>query len=127
MPVAEGLPAPRSGSELQRVIAAERAGAPLLLLRGGDDELQVLVLPRDGGHLTIGRGPGNAISLPWDSEVSRTHAELERVGEDWMVADDGLSSNGTFVNGQRLAGRRRVTSFESATRRSRCASLPPLG
>ena len=36
------------------------------------------------------------------------HAELERVGEEWALADDGLSRNGSFVNGERVAGRRRL-------------------
>jgi DNA-binding CsgD family transcriptional regulator len=30
------------------------------------------------------------------------------VGGDWTVVDDGLSRNGSFVNGDRLAGRRRL-------------------
>ena len=45
---------------------------------------------------------------PWDSEVSRLHAQLEPVGRDWIVVDDGLSRNGTFVNGERVNGRRRL-------------------
>ena len=36
------------------------------------------------------------------------HAALERVGDDWTVVDDGLSRNGTFVNGERVTGRRRL-------------------
>ena len=41
-------------------------------------------------------------------EASRVHSELVRVGEEWTIADDGLSRNGTYVNGQRLGGRRRL-------------------
>ena len=33
---------------------------------------------------------------------------LERIGADWTVVDDGLSANGTFVNGERVQGRRRL-------------------
>ena len=36
------------------------------------------------------------------------HAELERVGESWAVADDGLSRNGSYVNGKRVRGRQRL-------------------
>jgi len=36
------------------------------------------------------------------------HAQLEPVGSDWALIDDGLSRNGTFVNGERVAGRRRL-------------------
>ena len=45
---------------------------------------------------------------PWDTEVSRLHAQLEPVGSDWIVVDDGLSRNGTYVNGERVNGRRRL-------------------
>ena len=51
---------------------------------------------------------GNDVALPWDPEVSRLHAELERVRDDWVLCDDGLSRNGTFVNGARVSGRRRL-------------------
>jgi pSer/pThr/pTyr-binding forkhead associated (FHA) protein len=36
------------------------------------------------------------------------HAEVERIAGDWAVTDDGLSSNGTFVNGDRVQSRRRL-------------------
>jgi pSer/pThr/pTyr-binding forkhead associated (FHA) protein len=58
--------------------------------------------------MTIGRRPSNPIGLAWDTNVSRVHAQLERVGDSWTVADDGLSRNGTWVNGERLTGRRRL-------------------
>ena len=43
--------------------------------------------------------------LGFDLEVSRAHALLELVGGRWTVVDDGLSRNGTFVNGSRVHGR----------------------
>jgi DNA-binding CsgD family transcriptional regulator len=58
----------------------------------------------------IGRRSACPISLAWDSEVSRAHAELQPVGSEWAIADDGLSQNGTFVNGARVVGRRRLRS-----------------
>ena len=30
------------------------------------------------------------------------------MGSDWVVCDEGLSHNGTFVNGERVRGRRRL-------------------
>jgi pSer/pThr/pTyr-binding forkhead associated (FHA) protein len=48
------------------------------------------------------------IALPWDSQVSRLHAELVRLGEDWILQDDGLSRNGSFVNGEVVRGQRRL-------------------
>jgi hypothetical protein len=62
----------------------------------------------DQTSLTIGRGSGCDIRLSWDERVSRVHAGLEVVGSDWALVDDGLSRNGTFLNGERLNGRRRL-------------------
>jgi pSer/pThr/pTyr-binding forkhead associated (FHA) protein len=45
--------------------------------------------------------------------VSRLHAQFERVEQDWTVVDDGLSRNGTFVNGERLTGRRRLNDGDA--------------
>lgn len=56
----------------------------------------------------IGRSPSAEVSIDWDLEVSRVHARLERVGGAWTIIDDGLSRNGTFVNGRRLSGRVRL-------------------
>ena len=36
------------------------------------------------------------------------HAELEPSGGEWTLVDDGLSRNGSFVNGERVNGRRRL-------------------
>lgn len=63
---------------------------------------QVLELRAD--ITTVGRGEGVDVSLS-DSSVSRLHAELVRRGDQVYVADLGLSTNGTRVNG-RPVGRR---------------------
>ena len=55
----------------------------------------------------IGRNPDQGIELAWDPQVSRVHAVLERVGGVWTVEDDGLSRNGTAVNGVRAQPARR--------------------
>jgi pSer/pThr/pTyr-binding forkhead associated (FHA) protein len=94
-----------SPAELAARLAAERRGAPFLLFRDGDGRQQLVELD---GPLTIGRRPENGIALAWDTEVSRVHAQLERVGGDWALIDDGLSRNGSYVNGERVAGRRRL-------------------
>jgi len=54
--------------------------------------------------VTVGRDAACDVALPGDEEVSRLHAELERVGGHWVLADHGLSRNGTFLNGERLHG-----------------------
>ena len=46
--------------------------------------------------------------MPWDPEVSRLHAELEYKAGEWTLCDDGFSQNGTYVNGLRIHGRRRL-------------------
>lgn len=92
----------RSATQLQQIIAAERLGAPFLVLDEGGP------LTLRGERITIGRTERNEIALPQDTEVSRLHAELERIAGEWTVTDDGLSRNGTFVNGRRIAGRTRL-------------------
>jgi pSer/pThr/pTyr-binding forkhead associated (FHA) protein len=87
----------------------EWAGAegPVLVYR--DDGGSQRFVPLDGRtSLTIGRSSGCDVQLAWDERVSRVHAGLELVGPDWTVVDDGLSRNGTFLNGERLNGRRRL-------------------
>jgi FHA domain/Bacterial regulatory proteins, luxR family len=98
----------QSPAELKAVIEAERAGHPFVVYRDGGGDQRILVLGEDRTRVHVGRGLANDVALEWDSEVSRLHAELERAGADWTVSDDGLSRNGTWVNGERIAGRRRL-------------------
>ena len=95
-------------AEIQERIAAERRGTPFLVYRDADN-LQVIVdLVPTGERVTIGRRPSNDVVLDWDSEISRVHAALERIGDDWTVVDDGLSHNGTYLNGKRVTARERL-------------------
>jgi pSer/pThr/pTyr-binding forkhead associated (FHA) protein len=95
-------------AELKARMQAERRGEPFLLYRDGDGRQHIAELDSAATGLTVGRRPDNHVALPWDAEVSRVHAQLERVGGDWAVIDDGLSRNGTYVNGDRVTGRRRL-------------------
>lgn len=95
-------------AELKEIIAAERTGFPFVVWRTDEGEQRLLLLDQDRWRVTIGRDPAADIPLPWDAEVSRTHALLEQVGRGWTVVDDGLSRNGSFVNGARAIGRRRL-------------------
>jgi pSer/pThr/pTyr-binding forkhead associated (FHA) protein len=97
-----------SPEELRERIAAERRGAPFLVYRTDTGDQALVDLGSAGDRLTIGRRASNDVALEWDSRVSRVHAALERVGEEWAVTDDGLSHNGTWVNGERTTGRRRL-------------------
>src|SRR5918998_134530 len=94
--------------ELRERLRAEATGAPLLVYRDGDGRQVILDLGAAPDRLTLGRGEGSDVPLPWDARVSRTHAELERLGAEWAVSDDGLSRNGTWLNGSRVTGRRRL-------------------
>jgi pSer/pThr/pTyr-binding forkhead associated (FHA) protein len=96
-------------SELQERISSDRAGRPYLLLRGGDGAQLIVALDERPPQMTIGRASGSDLCLDWDDGVSRAHARLERLGTDaWMLVDDGLSRNGSSVNGERLRQRRRL-------------------
>src|SRR5215207_5769893 len=89
-------------------LAAERLGLPFLVYRDGEGHQRIHPLDRGRRSVTIGRREEADISLPWDPELSRLHAELELHAGEWTITDDGLSQNGTWVNGLRLAGRRRL-------------------
>jgi DNA-binding CsgD family transcriptional regulator len=57
---------------------------------------------------TVGHAPENDISLADDPTASRLHAILERFQAGWCVTDLG-SSNGTWVNGERIWSSRRLS------------------
>ena len=56
-------------------------------------------LPAD--RATIGNAPENDVPLDTDPTASHLHAVLERFPAGWCVTDLG-SSNGTWVNGERI-------------------------
>jgi hypothetical protein len=58
-------------------------------------------------ELTIGRDPGADLTLD-DGGVSRRHARVSLADGDGPVIEDLGSSNGTFVNGERVGGERRL-------------------
>jgi pSer/pThr/pTyr-binding forkhead associated (FHA) protein len=67
------------------------------------------VLALDSTALGIGRGANNDISIPDDEFASSRHARFEPRRDGVYVEDVG-STNGTFVNGIRLTGDRRLAS-----------------
>ena len=102
----DALPA-QSGSELKGRLEAERRGEPFLVYRDAEGRQVIRVLGDAAATLAVGRSESADLRLD-DPEVSSLHAELERIGGDWVLVDDGLSRNGSFVNGERLSGRRRL-------------------
>jgi DNA-binding CsgD family transcriptional regulator len=133
------------------VAPAGYAGLEPTVSEGSDQALAFLVysdenafqrtfrLEEGGKRVRIGRGAVAELRLKWDREVSRVHAELEPLGDTWAVVDDGLSSNGTFVNGEQVRGRRRLSSgdkirvgtttlvFRALTERGSLTFIPALG
>jgi FHA domain len=56
----------------------------------------------EGDQIVIGRDSSNGVVIN-DAEISRKHSRLTFQGGKYVLEDLG-STNGTFVNGQRLAG-----------------------
>ena len=78
-----------------------RSEAALTVLRG--DNVGALY-PVLGLEAIIGRDPEVAVALP-DSSLSRQHARIHRSGNTYSIEDLG-STNGTFVDEERVTGRR---------------------
>jgi hypothetical protein len=98
-----------SSDDLEARREAEKRGEPFLLLRDDQGTQRIVELDESAGSLTIGRRLEADVALAWDPEASRLHAELEFKAGEWTLCDDGFSQNGTYVNGLRIHGRRRLT------------------
>ncbi len=94
--------------ESAQVAGARRQGDPYLLYSDAAGAERVLSLLDSWTRVTIGRGMASDVPLAWDGGVSTVHATLEHLGDDWILIDEGLSQNGSFVNGELVAGRRRL-------------------
>jgi pSer/pThr/pTyr-binding forkhead associated (FHA) protein len=89
--------------ELQKQAAPSSPSAPTLaslLFRSGD--LRGRRVPIKVPVVNIGRGDYNDILIS-DPSVSTMHAKLQRREDVWVLTDLG-STNGTFVEGERLTG-----------------------
>ena len=109
-------PAPSQDSMILTPEAAARAG----VRRGGGTRRSVrLVVQRspsleEGGEfsvdlapVTVGRGGQNDLVLVGDDFASARHARIEVRG-DGVWVQDLESTNGTYVNGSRVAGAQRL-------------------
>ncbi|MGY1813393.1 BTAD domain-containing putative transcriptional regulator [Blastococcus sp. SYSU D00820] len=97
--------------DLERAVLAgedlrglEREAAPFLVFTDGAGEQRVVALDPASSPVTVGRGRENTVALPWDAEVSRTHARLEWARLGWVLVD--VSRNGSLVDGTAVRGRR---------------------
>ena len=89
-------------------MTGQAVSCPLLRYTDAEGGSAELLLTGVAQRVTVGRSPENDLALTWDAEVSRLHATLEWIGGAWTITDDGLSRNGTYVNGERITGRRRL-------------------
>jgi two-component system cell cycle response regulator len=87
----------------ESVARGPRTEAALTVLRG---ENVGALYPLDGEDMVIGRSTEVAVPLP-DSSLSRMHARILRSGPTFTIEDLG-STNGTFVDGDRLAAPRKL-------------------
>jgi pSer/pThr/pTyr-binding forkhead associated (FHA) protein len=101
-----------SAPELKAQIEAERAGRPFLVFRDGSGEQAILPIEANA-ELWVGRAGSADVRLDWDEEVSALHAQIEVVRDECTLVDDGLSRNGSFVNEERVHGRRHLRDGDS--------------
>jgi pSer/pThr/pTyr-binding forkhead associated (FHA) protein len=80
-----------------------------LVLRVGPSPGKVFPIMKN--EITIGRDINNDITIN-DSEISRRHCRLLIAGDSYVIEDLG-STNGTWINDQRLAGSHQLVSGES--------------
>jgi hypothetical protein len=95
---------PQTGGELKAFQDQERCGKFLYWRDRSTGEFQMLGLTENMTRVTVGRSADRDVLLR-DDEVSRLHAVLEPVGDEWVLVDDGLSRNGSYVNRTRVSGR----------------------
>jgi len=97
-----------TAGELKAQIETERLGRPFVVYRDESGEQQIAAIAADAASLWIGRSPSADVHLEWDTEVSSLHAQVEVVRDECTLVDEGLSRNGSFVNGERVSGRRHL-------------------
>ncbi len=131
-----------SEAEDSELAEAERRGDPYLVYRDSEERQRVISLQDSWSEVTIGRSLSADVVLSWDEDVSRIHTELRRMGVEWVLVDEGLSRNGSFVNGERVEGRRLLDDGDElrfgqtllryrapfqVSDRTRAATAPDLG
>jgi hypothetical protein len=86
-------------SKREKKASKERGGPALYLLEPVGRHGESYPLTEE---VSVGRAPGCGVVLDDDTFVSQVHARLFRRGRETYVEDLG-STNGTFVNGERIS------------------------
>lgn len=103
---AQGIPVPPSPTPPVQLPGLSATGFPSAaviwgrLVPAGGSSAPMMDLAR--ALVTIGRAPSNDIVLA-DDQVSQQHAQIQRQGGSAAIRDL-QSTNGTYLNGQRIAG-----------------------
>ena len=82
MAVVPASPHAASAVELKAQIEAEREGQPFLIYRDDDGQHELVTLEPGTDRITLGRRSSADLTLHWDDEVSRLHAEIVRKRDD---------------------------------------------
>jgi len=88
-------------------LAAGGSGSVQLVVRRSSSLEAGAAFPLNSAPVTVGRGGQNDLVLTGDEFASARHARIEVRGDGAWV-QDLESTNGTFVNGARVAGARRL-------------------
>jgi hypothetical protein len=86
----------------------EHEGTSFFVYSEPGGKQRVVCIGPERRELTIGRSQATDLSIEWDNQVSALHAVIESLAGELTLADDGLSRNGSYVNGERVRGRRRL-------------------
>ncbi len=99
-PITEGTADPLAGGGMASSAPLPVSTVPRLIATAGTYSGSIFEL--SAASAEIGRDPACQVALPNDSQVSRRHATLQMQGGPPVLIDNA-SSNGTFVNGVRIA------------------------
>jgi hypothetical protein len=97
-----------------------RPAQKLVIIAGAREGLEI---PLDADHLTIGRSAQSGLVIR-DEYTSTNHARLQLWNGDWVIQDLG-STNGTFVDNQRVSVPTPVAPFTPVSVGSTIFELRP--
>ncbi|HEX4966505.1 MAG TPA: FHA domain-containing protein [Thermoanaerobaculia bacterium] len=95
-------PASRRKTQFRRELSAPRPGHPTVVLAVEEGSAAGERFAVESEPFWIGSAEGNDVQIPEDAHLSGNHASL-RFHEGTLLLYDNQSTNGTFVNGERLS------------------------